>query len=154
MNRNPEAVLLSNGQVASAFKQYSDRTVIANDGESYKHGEWDFRFLSAKHGFLRDENLGVIVRNAGDSFGHVGDAITYGRFSSSGIETLAVPITGLFTTSPAQAILELKKFNPPLPTIVAMHWAFRNPKSFCRRLSVEFPDVKCIVPKKGELLPL
>jgi hypothetical protein len=29
----------------------------------------------------------------------------------------------------------------------------RNPNSFCERLSKEFPDVRCIVPEKGELLP-
>jgi hypothetical protein len=30
----------------------------------------------------------------------------------------------------------------------------RNLKGFCERLSKEFPDVKCIVPKKDKLVPL
>ncbi len=154
LNHNPDAILLTNEQVADQFRQFSDRIVIAKDGGSYKHGDWEFQFIDAKHGFLRDLNIGVIVRNGEETFGHLGDTITYEGFSSTKVDTLAIPITGVVTTSPSQAIDELKKFEKPLPTIVVMHWVFRNPKSFCRKLSNEFPDAKCIIPEKGELLPL
>ncbi|MBT4321266.1 MBL fold metallo-hydrolase [Candidatus Bathyarchaeota archaeon] len=154
MERNPDAILMTNEQVAGKFKQFSDRTVIARDEESYKHGDWEFQFIAAKHGILRDLNIGVIVRNGDETFGHVGDTITFEGFISAMVDTIAVPITGILTTSPSQAITELKKFQPHPQTVVVMHWAFRNPKSFCRRLSVELPNVKCIVPKKGELIPL
>ena len=154
LDRNPDAILLTNEQVAGQFRRFSDRTVIAQDGGTYKHGDWEFQFIGAKHGFLKDLNVGVIVRNGDETFGHVGDTITFERFSSAKGDTLAIPITGVVTTSPSQAISELKKCDHPLPTIVVMHWVFRNPKSFCRRLSNEFPDAKCIVPEKGELLPL
>lgn len=154
LDRNPDAVLVANEQVSGQFKRYSDRTMIAQDGGSYRHDDWEFQFIEARHGFLRDINLGVVVRNGEETFGHLGDTITYEGFYSTKVDTLAVPITGVVTTSPSLAISELKKFEKPLPTIVVMHWVFRNPKSFCRRLSSVFPDAKCIVPEKGELLPL
>lgn len=154
MERNSDAILLTNEQVARQFKQFSDRTVIAHDGGSYQQGEWEFQFIEAKHGLINDINLGVIVRNGDDSFGHCGDTVTFEGFSSAQIDTLAIPITGILTASPAGAISELKKFVRPLPTIVVMHWAFRNPDSFCRKLSREISGTRCIVPKKWELLPL
>lgn len=154
LDRNPDAILIANEQVAGQFKRYSDRTIIAQDGGSHRHGEWEFQFIEARHGFLRDNNLGVVVRNGEETFGHPGDTITLEGFSSTKVDTLAIPITGVVTTSPSKAISELKKFEKPLPTIVVMHWVFRNPKSFCRRISSLFPHAKCIVPEKGELLPL
>jgi L-ascorbate metabolism protein UlaG (beta-lactamase superfamily) len=155
MERNPEAILLTNKQVSQKFKQFKDRTVLAQDGESYHHGSWDFQFIESKHGLIKNElNLGVIVRNGDDSFGHCGDTVTFEGFSSSRLDTIAIPIVGMLTASPSGAISELRKFEQPLPTVVVMHWVFRNPNSFCKRLSTEFPDVKCIIPEKGELLPL
>ncbi|UCD45020.1 MAG: MBL fold metallo-hydrolase [Candidatus Bathyarchaeota archaeon] len=155
MERNSDAVLLTNEQVARVFRQFSDRTVMAHDGGSYRHNEWEFQFIEARHGlFAREKNLGVIVRNGDDSFGHCGDTVTFEGFSSIQVDTLAIPITGILTASPVGAISELKKFDQPLPTIVVMHWGFRNPDSFCRRLSREIPGTRYIVPKKGELLPL
>ncbi len=154
MNRNPEAVLVANRQVADTFKQFSGRTVIARDGELLSHGEWELQVVAAKHGFLNAVNLGVIVRNGPDSVGHCGDAVTFEGFTSYQIDTLAVPITGLFTASPGRAISELKKFDPPLPTVVVMHWVFRDPRGFRERLLMEIHDARCIVPVKGDLLPL
>jgi L-ascorbate metabolism protein UlaG (beta-lactamase superfamily) len=155
MERNPEAVLLTNEQVSKQFRQFADRTVIAQDGESYHNGPWEFLFIESKHGLIKNElNLGVIVRNGDDSFGHCGDTVTFEGFSSTQLDTLAIPIVGILTASPSGAISELRKFEQPLPTIVVMHWVFRNPNSFCKRLSKEFPDARCIVPEKGELLPL
>jgi len=154
MERNPDAVLLTNEQVAQQFEGFSDRLVLAHDGGSHRHGEWEFQFKECRHGLINDLNLGVVVRNGGDSFGHLGDAVTFEGFSSTGVDTLAVPITGFLTASPAGAVSELKRFGQPLPTVVVMHWAFRNPGGFCRRLSAEIPGTRCIVPEKGALLPL
>jgi L-ascorbate metabolism protein UlaG (beta-lactamase superfamily) len=154
MERNSDAILLTNEQVSKKFKRFSDRWVVAYDGGSYQHGEWEFHFIECKHGLFNDLNLGVIVRNEDDSFGHCGDAVTFQGFSSIQVDTLAIPITGIFTASPVGAISELKKFSKPLPTIVVMHWVFRNPDGFCRKLAVEIPGTRCIVPEKGKLLPL
>ena len=154
MERNPDAILLTNEQVAEKFKRFSDRKVIAHDGGSYKHDEWEFQFIECKHGLFNDLNLGVIVTNVDHTFGHCGDTITFEGFSSIQVDTLAIPVTGNVTVSPVGAISELKKFIQPLPTIVVMHWVFRNPESFCRKLSMEIPGTRCIVPEKGKLLPL
>lgn len=154
MNRNSNALLLTNKEVARKFKQFSDRSVIAYNGGLYRHGEWEFQFIEAKHGLFNNINLGVIVRNGEDSFGHPGDTVTLEGFSSPRIDTLAIPITGIVTVSPTAAILELKKFIQPLPTIVVMHWVLRNPDNFCQNLSREIPGTRCIVPTNGELIPL
>lgn len=154
MDRNPDAVLVANHQVTDRYRQYSDRTVVAVDGASYSHGEWDFQFIEAKHGFLKALNLGVVIRNGGDSFGHCGDAVDFNGFASTRLDTLAVPITGVLTASPARALSELKRFKRPLPVIVVMHWAFRDPHGFSERLSAMFPGARCIVPVKGEPLHL
>ena len=127
---------------------------MACDGESHRHSQWEFQFVESRHGLLRDLNLGVIIRNGGDSFGHCGDTVTFEGFSKSPIDVLAIPITGLLTASPSGALSELRRFEKPLPTIVVMHWTFRDPRGFCRRMREEFPDTRCIVPVKGELLPL
>ncbi len=154
MERNPEAILLTNEQVSKQFRQFADRTVLAYDGETYHHGPWEFLFRESKHGLINDLNLGVIIRYGDDSFGHCGDTITFEGFSSSKLDTLAIPISGIVTASPSRAISELRKFKQPLPTIVVIHWVIRNPLSFCKMLSKEFPNVRCIVPEKGELLPI
>jgi L-ascorbate metabolism protein UlaG (beta-lactamase superfamily) len=155
LERNPEALLLTNIQVSQKFRQFKERTVLAREGESFHHGHWGFWFIESMHGLVKNElNLGVIVRNGDDSFGHCGDTVTFEGFSSAEVDTLAVPIIGMFTASPSRAISELKKFDHPLPIIVVMHWMFRNPYSFCESLSKEIRGVRCIVPEKGELLPL
>ena len=154
MDRNPDAVLVANHQVTEHYRRYSDRTVVAEDEASYSHGEWDFKFIEAKHGFLNPLNLGVVIRNGGDSFGHCGDAVDFSGFASTQLDTLAVPIVGMFTASPARALSELKRFDLPLPVIVVMHWSFRDPHRFSERLSAMFPGARCIVPVKGEPLPL
>ena len=154
MERNPEAFLITNKQVSEQFSQFANRTVLAFDGESYHHGPWEFSFIESKHGLVNDLNLGVIIRNGDDSFGHCGDTITFEGFSSSNLDAFAIPIAGIMTTSPSKAISELRKFEKPLPTIVVMHWTIRNPQNFCKKLSKAFSNVRCIVPKKGALLPL
>lgn len=154
MERNPGAVLLTNEQVSRQFGRFADRTVLARGGESYRHGSWEFQFIESRHGLLNDLNIGVVVRNGGDSFGHCGDTVTFEGFSSSQVDAIAIPILGGVTASPSRAISELRKFERPLPTVVMMHWFFRNPNGFCERVSEEFPGARCIVPEKGELLPL
>jgi L-ascorbate metabolism protein UlaG (beta-lactamase superfamily) len=153
MERNQDAILLTNEQVARQFDQFFDRTVLASDGGSYQYGEWEFQFIKSKHGVFNDVNLGIVVRNGEDSFGHCGDTVAFNGFTSLLIDTLAIPIAGILTTSPSKAINELKKFNH-LPTIVVMHWVIRNPRNFCRKLSQEIPGIKCIIPEKGKLLSL
>jgi L-ascorbate metabolism protein UlaG (beta-lactamase superfamily) len=154
MDRNPDAVLVANYQVIDRYRQYPDRTVVAEDGASHLQGEWEFSFIEAKHGFLNPLNLGVVIRNGGDSFGHCGDAVDFSGFASTQLDTLAIPITGMFTASPTRALSELKRFEQPLPVIVVMHWVFRDPHGFSERLSSMFPGARCIVPVKGEPLPL
>jgi L-ascorbate metabolism protein UlaG (beta-lactamase superfamily) len=149
LERNPNAIFLTNEQVATQFKQFSDRTVIAHNGGLYMHGEWKFTFIEGKHGLFNTTNLGVVVSNGDDSFGHCGDTVTFEGFYSTRLDTLAIPITGIVTTSPLEAISELQKFDQPLPTILVMHWVLRNPDRFCRRLTREIPGTRCIVPTKG-----
>ena len=101
MERNPEAILLTNEQVSKQFRQFEDRIVIAQDGESYHHSSWEFLFIESKHGLINELNLGVIVRNGDDSFGHCGDTITFKGFSSSQLDSIAIPIAGIVTASPS-----------------------------------------------------
>jgi hypothetical protein len=154
MRRNPKALLVTNEQVADGFGEFSDRTVLVHGGGSYRFGDWGLKFIQLRHGIFNDTNIGVLVSNGEDSFGHLGDAVSYEGFYSETVDTLAVPITGGVTTSPSKAVEELKKFDKPLPTVVVMHWVFRNPKGFCKMLRNVIPGVTCIVPKKDHLLPV
>lgn len=154
MDRNPDAVLVGNREVVDQFNKYIERTFIAEDGGSYQLGDWNLRFIRLKHGIINSVNMGVIVSNGGDSFGHLGDTVTYEGFYHEKMDTLAIPITGGVTTSPGKALEELAKFDQPLPNIVLMHWVFRNPKNFSKRFKNVFPDSKCVVPKSGQVLPL
>ncbi len=154
MDLNPDALLVANREVANHFKKYSERTVIIEDGGSYQSGNWDLRFIQLKHGIINSVNIGVIVSNGEDSFGHLGDTVTYEGFYHEQMDTLAIPITGGVTTSPSKALNELAKFDKPLPNIVLMHWVFRNPKNFCKRFKTVFPDSRCIVPKRGQPLQI
>ena len=154
MDKNPDALLVANREVANQFSKYSERTVIAEHGGSYQSGDWSLKFIQLRHGIINSINLGVIVSNGENSFGHLGDTVTYEGFYHEKLDTLAIPITGGVTTSPSKALDELSRFDKPLPNIVLMHWVFRNPKNFCKRFKTVFPDSKCIVPKRGQVLPL
>jgi L-ascorbate metabolism protein UlaG (beta-lactamase superfamily) len=155
MDRNPEAVLVTNQQVAEHFKQYSDRIVVVQGGGSYSHGVWGLEFIEGEHGLFKSSvNLGVIIRTGDHSFGHCGDTVTFKGFYHAGLQTLAIPITGVVTASPSRALSELEKFDSPLPTIVLMHWVIRNPRAFCRKLTEKFPETRCIIPERGKLVPI
>lgn len=99
-------------------------------------------------------DLFLLISHGEDSFGHLGDTVTYEGFYHEKLDTLAIPITGGVTTSPSRALAELAKFDRPLPKIVLMHWVFRNPEKFCKRFKTVFPDSKCVVPKRGQALHL
>lgn len=155
MEQNPVAFLIGSSQVAKKFRQWTSRTVVAYSDQFFQQGPWSLRFIQEPHGVFKNKiNLGVIARTDDFSFGHVGDAVRFDGFAKAKLDVLAVPIFGGFTTSPKQAIAELKKFDPPLPTIIPMHWVVRSPSGFCKRFKTEFPDTKCIVPEKNKELEL
>jgi L-ascorbate metabolism protein UlaG (beta-lactamase superfamily) len=155
MEHNPVAFLIGSTQVAKKFSKWTQRTIVVASGEMIQQGPWTLRFIQEPHGVTKGKvNLGVIVRTDNFTFGHLGDAVRFSNFAKIKLDLLAVPIFGGFTASPKRVIEELKSFNSPLPTIVPMHWVFRNPKSFCERLKREIPDVTCIVPTKNEILLL
>jgi len=149
----PSGVLISNTQVTKKYSPFGDRIITIYDGESLKKGVWELEFVFGKHGFFRGvENVGIVVKTPSFTFGHLGDSINFGGFVNLDLDMLSVPIGSIFTASPKGAIKELKKFTKPLPTIIPMHWLWRNPRGFCKNLTKEFPEVKCIVPKKGEII--
>ena len=155
MERNPEAILVANHQVAEMFKQYSNRTIIVENGGLYSHGPWDLRFIKGEHGVFKGcINLGVIIRTSDYSFGHCGDTVTFKGFYNADLKALAIPIAGVMTASPSRALTEIEKFDKPLPAIIPMHWVIRNPQTFCRKLTKKMPGTRCIIPKKGEIVPL
>ena len=155
LEHNPEAILIGNPQVATKFGHWGARVTTVNAGDKLTHGPWDFEFIQEPHGFFKNQiNLGIIVRTEGFAFGHVGDAVRFDGFAQTRLDVLAVPIVGGFTASPKRAVNELSKFNEPLPTIVPMHWMFRSPKGFCKRLKARLPQAHCIIPDKNAVLQL
>lgn len=90
-------------------------------------------------------NCGLIVELDNVRFGHAGDAKEYTGFASERLDYFAIPFIGLFTTSPKQAIQELKKFQIPLPTIIPMHGILRSFSQFKSLVESEIPDVQCNV---------
>lgn len=155
MEQNPVAFLMGSTHVAKKFRKWTPRTVVVRSGEFVQQGPWNLSFIQEPHGFYKNKmNLGVIVRAGDLTFGHVGDAVQFEGFTKAKLDVLAVPILGGFTTSPKQAVDELKKFDTPLPTIIPMHWVLRSPSGFCKRFKSEFPDETCIVPQKNAELPI
>ena len=148
---SPSAVLIGNKQVTKKYPDFKDQTTTIKDGETLKKGNWEFEFISGKHGFFRGvENVGIVVKTPSFTFGHLGDSVNFEGFKNLDLDMLAVPISSIFTTSPKGAIKELRKFKKPLPIIVPMHWLIRSPKRFCKKITQEFPETKCIVPIDGE----
>ena len=154
LERNLDAILVTNEQVSKKFRKYADRVVIIEKNGSHSHGDWNLEFIETRHGFFRGvHNLGVIVRVGDVSFGHCGDSVEFEGFASRRIQTLAVPIGGIFTASPKGALLELEKFETRPSRVVIMHWLMRKPESFCKKLSEMFPSIECIIPQDGGVLP-
>jgi L-ascorbate metabolism protein UlaG (beta-lactamase superfamily) len=155
LEKNPDAILIGNPQVATKFDHWGDRVTTVNAGETMVHDPWAFEFIQEPHGFFKNKiNLGIIVRTKNFTFGHVGDAVRFDGFSQLKLDVLAVPIVGGFTASPKRVIDELHKFQETLPLIVPMHWIYRSPKGFCKRLKTHLPQTRCIVPQKNTQLLL
>lgn len=150
---SPSGVLISNIQVTKRFSKFEDQVITIKEGESLKRGDWELKFISGKHGFFWGvDNIGVVVKTPSFTFGHLGDSVDFSGFANLDLDMLAVPIGSMFAASPKGAFKELKKFTKSLPIVVPMHWLWRSPKRFCKRLTKEFPGTKCIVPKNGELI--
>ncbi len=153
LKRNPNAKLICNSQVGKKFSKYKDRVILAEDGNGITVAPWSLQFVKAEHGLLRGElNTGLIVEVNDMRFGHAGDAKEYSGFAKERLDYFAVPFIGLFTTSPKQAVQELKKFQNPLPTIIPMHGILRSFSQFKNLVESEIPGVKCNVMEKGEEL--
>ncbi len=150
LERNPEARLICNAQVAKKFPKYREKILLAEDGKKIELSTWTVRFVKARHGLLWEEmNYGLIVELDETRFGHAGDAVEFSGFANERLDYFAVPIIGLFTASPKQAINELKKFESPRPTIIPMHGYFRSLSKFKKLLESEIPNVGCTIMEKG-----
>jgi L-ascorbate metabolism protein UlaG (beta-lactamase superfamily) len=148
---NPDAVLVGNSQVIEKFPEYSDRSIVVENGDSMERGPWKFEFIKNRHGFFKNVlNLGVIVRTEAFSFGHPGDGVYFKGFYNAGLKYMAIPIVGGFAASPKRALTELIKFADPKPMIIPIHWVFRNPNSFCHKLSTRIDGITCKVPEIGQ----
>ena len=147
----PNAVLIANKQVTKDYSKWGDRVITVEDGDKLTRGEWELKFIKGRHGFFRGvNNLGIIVKTPSISFGHLGDSISFEGFINEQIDALAIPIGGIFAASPKGAIKELEKFNQLPKSVIPMHWLWRRPTGFCKKLTRKFPDTKCIIPKKNE----
>jgi L-ascorbate metabolism protein UlaG (beta-lactamase superfamily) len=155
LERNKSAILVCNNQTAAKFTQYEDRIRIVDDGDSFTHGQWNFQFRKLRHGFFKGvHNLGVIISVGTFSFAHCGDAVEFINFPGQQVDVFAVPICGGFAASSGKVFKVVSQMTDPKPIIVPMHWQWRNPKSFCKKLHQQVPDVKCIVPVNGALLDI
>ncbi len=147
------AIFISNKEVTKKYTEWGSRVKTIEDGTQLNIGELTLEFIYARHGIFKGElNLGIVISTPTFKFGHVGDGVSFQGFRKKKLDILAVPISGLFAASPNRVLQELPSFEEPLPTIIPMHWLFRSPKKFCKKLSKEFPQIKCIVPKKEEIV--
>ncbi|MHA2389120.1 MAG: MBL fold metallo-hydrolase [Candidatus Hodarchaeales archaeon] len=146
-------ILIGNKQVTKNYVKWGDRVKTIEDGETMSFDNFDLEFISARHGLFRGEkNIGIIISFPSFKFGHLGDGVSFNGFADKKVDMLAVPIAGIVTASPKRAIRELSKFEEPPPIIVPIHWLFRSTKGFCKKLGKRFPQTKCLIPKKGEIL--
>ena len=146
-------ILIGNEQVTKSYKKWGDRVKTIKEGELFSIGDLTLEFIAAKHGLFRGEkNLGLIITSQDFKFGHLGDGVSFEGFVDKKVDILAIPISGIVTASPKRAIQEITKFEHLPSVIVPMHWLFRSPKGFCKNLSKIHPQVKCIIPRKGEIL--
>jgi len=153
MERNPQAILLGSENVTKKFSIYGDRTVTCEDGGTFEKSQWHLEFKRLRHGFFKGViNLGIVVTLGEFGFAHCGDAVSFDGFPTSPVNVLAVPIGGGFAAGPRKALNFIQQLSEPLPTIVPMHWVFRNPRGFCKKVTETVPNANCIVPTKGEPL--
>ena len=147
------SILVANSQVTKSYTDWGERVRTIEDNEILSVGELTLEFISARHGLFRGEkNLGIVISSSDFVFGHVGDGVSFDGFARKRVDLLAIPISGIVTASPKRAIKELTKFEYLPSAIVPMHWLFRSPKGFCKKISKEIPQIRCIVPKTGEIL--
>jgi len=153
LERNPTALFVCNAQTAQKFAHLGERVKIVDDGNSFTHGPWNFKFTTLRHGMFKGvHNLAAVI-SAGDfSFAHCGDAVEFSNFPQQQVDVLAIPISGGFTASPGKALKMISSLDNPKPVIVPMHWLLRKPSGFCKKLHQQIPDAKCIVPTVGEPL--
>jgi len=153
LEKNPDARLICNAQVAEKFSKYQDRIITAEKGGKITAGPWSLRFVEAEHGLLRGEmNYGILVQLDNLRFGHAGDAREFSGFADERMDYFALPIGSVFTASPKQAVSELKKFRSPLPTIIPIHNLLRSLSRFKKRVESAIPDTRCKIMAKGEEL--
>ncbi len=153
LERNENAVFVANNQVLKEFPEFENRSVVAVAGENHTHGIWNLEFIQGKHGVFRGIlNLGVVVRVGEHTFGHCGDAVIFQGFSKTKLDVFAVPISGALTASPKGALNELKKFEDIPPRIIPMHWLFRNPEDFCKKVRSNAEGIECTVMREGDTL--
>ncbi|MHA1963268.1 MAG: MBL fold metallo-hydrolase [Candidatus Thorarchaeota archaeon] len=153
LTRNPDAILVGNEQVTGKFSQFGDRVKTVRDKELFEFKSHSLYFTRLKHGIWKGIiNLAVEIHIGDFTFAHCGDAVSFEGFPSSGVDVLAIPISGAFAASPKKALEMISNLKEPLPTIVPMHWLIRSPESFCRKLHEVKSDVSCIVPSKEEPL--
>jgi L-ascorbate metabolism protein UlaG (beta-lactamase superfamily) len=155
LERNADAIFVTNEQVAKTFSKWSERTIVVEPGETYSKGPWSFTFVECKHGVFRNiSDVGVVVDSGEFLFGHPGDSKTLAGFSDFELDVLAVPISGAVSTSPKSAVTQIGQFKTLPKTVVAMHWLLRKPRGFCEKVAKDLPGVRCLVPSEGELLNL
>jgi len=153
LDRNTDAVLIGNEQVAKKFSEYGERVITCSDGQTLERDPWTFTFSQLRHGIFGGvQNLGVVAAVGDFSFAHCGDAVSFEGFPSSKVDVLAIPISGAFAASPKIALKMVQSLSSPLPTIVPIHWLFRSPEGFCKKLSLVLPNAQCVIPQNGKPL--
>jgi L-ascorbate metabolism protein UlaG (beta-lactamase superfamily) len=151
LEHNEDAILVGNEQVMSSFPQYAERAKTVSESEIFDFKSISMTFTKLRHGLFKGVyNLAVEVHIGEFSFAHCGDAVSFEEFPSSPANILAIPISGAFAAGPKKVIEVIRNLPNPLPTVIPMHWLIRNPKSFCKKLRKELPQVNCIVPVTGE----
>ncbi len=147
------SILISNEQVTENYKSFGERVKTIESGEQLIFGDLKLEFVQARHGIFKSElNLAIVISTPDFKFAHLGDAVSFEGLIGMKLDVLAVPIGGFFTASPKRSMDELAKFDIPPKTIIPMHWLFRSPKRFCKKITELFPQMKCIVPKKGKTI--
>jgi L-ascorbate metabolism protein UlaG (beta-lactamase superfamily) len=153
MDRNPDAVLVGNEQVAKKFSKYGNRVIPCVDGQTLERSPWNFKFTRLTHGVFGGVlNLAVVATVGEFSFAHCGDAVSFEGFPPSDVDVLAIPISGAFAAGPKIALKMVQSLSEPFPIIVPIHWLFRSPEGFCKKLSVSVPNAKCVIPQNGKPL--
>lgn len=155
LERNSESLLYCNESVAKKFKLYKDRIREVAPGKVLNHGSWELRFANFRHGIFRwEKNTGIIITTGDTVFGHVGDAKEYSGFYREDLNILAIPISGIVTTSPKKALKDLQEFIKVPEYIIPMHWIWRNLENFCKDFNARFPGSKCLIPEKGTYISI